>query len=68
MYQLVSRTEAAEGSFVWGGIVVTSVRACAKIFGHAPLIEGHGSRVLLGVQNDEKWTANIHRDRFLSIY
>ena len=45
--------------------------ARAKIFGHTPLIEGHGSRVLLVVQptkNNEKWTANMHRDRFLSIY
>ena len=40
----------------------------AKNFGHAPLIERQGSRVLLVVQNDEKWTANMHRDRFLGIY
>ena len=52
----------------------SNICACAKNFGHAPLIEGQGSRVLLVVQNDEndendeKWMANMHRDRFLSIY
>ena len=49
-------------------VVTLRAHSACEIFGHAPLIEGQGSRVLLGVQNDEKWTANILRDRFLSIY